>query len=227
MVCVTRLFNFGCTNMLALKENNTCSWSSGQSPIVLGDIICDTKSVTIWEREKNDAIARYFEEVFTSLGLGIKGVFKVNTLKQLLDDMLPKHDSKADVIDDIYLLTDMLTCLFDCKEVGLRLVPLTSAMCPSFHKDNIPVRLVNTYLGAGTQWLPLEQLCSTPFTESMQPFSQTNFGMYYKDNDIQTMNAFEVGMLKGEAWHESLGAVHRSCPVAKGEKRVLLTLDPM
>ncbi|WP_420934493.1 DUF1826 domain-containing protein [Alteromonas sp. A081] len=213
--------------MLALKEKTTCSWSSGQSPIVLGDIICDTKSVTIWEREKNDAITRYFEAVFTSLGLGLKGVFEVNTLKQQLNTMLPKQDGKAEVIDDVYLLTDMLTCLFDCKDVGLRLVPLTSAMCPSFHRDNIPVRLVNTYLGAGTQWLPLEQLCPTPFAESQQYVSQTNFGMYYKHNDIQTMNAFEVGMLKGEAWHESLGAVHRSCPVAKGEKRVLLTLDPM
>ena len=93
--------------MLALKEKTTCSWSSGQSPIVLGDIICDTKSVTIWEREKNDAITRYFEAVFTSLGLGLKGVFEVNTLKQQLDTMLPKHEGKAEVIDDIYSKTGL------------------------------------------------------------------------------------------------------------------------
>ena len=43
------------------------------------------------------------------------------------------------------------------------------------------------------------------------------------------MQAFDVGLLKGSAWEgqEHMAAIHKSCPVAENEKRVLLTLDPM
>ncbi|WP_408011889.1 DUF1826 domain-containing protein [Saccharobesus litoralis] len=79
----------------------------------------------------------------------------------------------------LLLLSDMLTCLFGCNSVGLRLAPLSSAMCPSFHKDNIPVRLVNTYLGQGTEWLPLESVYPLPPQNMQVQLSKTNFGHYY------------------------------------------------
>ena len=145
-----------------------------------------------------------------------------------LEESLPDYLGKQQTIEDIFLLSDMLTCLFDCDAVGLRLVPLTSAMCPRFHVDKIPVRLVNTYLGAGTQWLPLEALLDTP-PDDKQPFSQTRMGQFYQAEQVQQMKGFEVGLLKGAAWEqqEHLAAVHRSCALDQNEKRVLLTLDPM
>lgn len=134
----------------------------------------------------------------------------------------------------------MLTTLFNCNSVGLRLAPLDAAMCPKLHADNIPVRLVSTYLGEGTQWLPQERLISA---NALQPNASNTRGKHklkhklatslgnvkYRESDIMQMSSFDVGLFKGKAWpeQEESAALHRSCPVLEGAKRVLLTLDPM
>lgn len=51
-------------------------------------------------------------------------------------------------------MVDMFCCLFELKRAGLRLTVLDRAMCPRFHVDRVPCRLVTTYLGAATEWLP-------------------------------------------------------------------------
>lgn len=219
------------------------SWSMDRSHLVLGNIFDETKSIAIWSRHtiasepcnsdvqkaRNEAqkeaqrvISNYFDKAFTTLGHGINGVFEMETLRASLSEMLPEFDGRETVVDDIFLLSDMLTCLFNCNAVGLRLVPLTSAMCPKFHVDNIPVRLVTTYLGEGTQWLPLESVDITPVSGRIS-HKPRNL------DDVQQLKSFDVALLKGKAWdgHEHLAAVHRSCAVEQGLQRVLLSLDPM
>ncbi|WP_158969851.1 DUF1826 domain-containing protein [Paraglaciecola sp. L3A3] len=205
------------------------TWRSDDSPLVLSDIFSPNISVAIWQRQASSVISCYFENAFQSLGMGMRSVFSMKSLEQELNNTLPEYEGKKDAIEDIYLLSDMLTCLFDCDDVGLRLVPLKSAMCPTFHIDNIPVRLVTTYLGSGTQWLPLEALQDQPPKQQKQGFAKTNSGAYYKQSHIQQMNPFDVGLLKGKAWDKQakMAAVHRSCQLQKNDKRVLLTLDPM
>ena len=178
----------------------TASWSSGPSAMVLSDIFSANTSVAIWNREPNVIINAYFEQAFFALGLGIRGVFPMTTLTQALTDTLPEKDGKQEAVEDIYLLSDMLTCLFDCDSVGLRLVPLKSAMCPKFHVDNIPVRLVNTYLGSGTEWLPLEAVKQTPLDLKQGAANKASSRYEYNPEHIQQMKAFDVGLLKGKAW---------------------------
>ncbi|CAH9052105.1 hypothetical protein PSECIP111951_00549 [Pseudoalteromonas holothuriae] len=223
------LFQAGGINMQVQKSQPSPSWCDDHSPLVLTEIFSPSNSVAIWKREENATVSQYFESAFEALGLGIRGVFSINTLKDAISDMLPDYEGKQKAVNDIYLLSDILTCLFECDAVGLRIAPLTSAMCPSFHIDNIPVRLVHTYVGSGTQWLPVETLYEDVPQNVKGNFTKTNFGRFYDKNHIQQMSAFDVGLLKGKAWqdHEQMAAVHRSCQVQAHEKRVLLTLDPM
>lgn len=215
--------------MLLAENPIVASWHKGTSPLALGEILSSSISVAIWKRPVNPVVSQYFEQTFSRLGMGVRGVFSMNTLQEELRNALPQHPGLDQAADDIYLLCDMLTCLFDCDSVGLRLVPLTTTMCPKFHADNIPVRLVSTYLGPGTEWLPLEALeqpmIATRSDTNNAPFAEGR----YKPEHIQQMAAFDVGLLKGKAWEqqEHMAAVHRSCQVAQGDKRVLLTLDPM
>lgn len=212
--------------MQTANKLNDFSWQLSADPLVLSEIFLPQTSIAIWQRRPNERIASYFQNIFSSLGLGLNGVYSLKHLKQSLDGDLPQADGKNELVEDIYLIADMLTCLFDCEDVGLRLVPLTQAMCPSFHVDNIQVRLVTTYLGAGTQWLPLESLQNTQLKND---FLKTNFNQYYHPQDIQQIDTFDVALLKGKAWHghESRAAVHRSCKLLKNQQRVLLSLDPM
>lgn len=211
------------------KERLTSSWRNDNSPVVLGEIFSDNTSVAIWNRAFSKNITDYFEQAFQSLGLGVQGVFSMDSLKQDIGEMLPEHQGKQEVIEDIYLLSDMLTCLFGCNSVGLRIAPLKSAMCPSFHVDNIPVRMVCTYHGPGSEWLPLEALDNTLPVNPKGKISKTNSGLFYEKQHIQQMNTFDVGLLKGKAWdnQENMAAVHRSCQLKENQRRILLTLDPM
>jgi hypothetical protein len=43
--------------------------------------------------------------------------------------------------------------LFDLENVGVRLNVLAKTLCPRFHADKVPCRLITTYAGKGTEWL--------------------------------------------------------------------------
>lgn len=61
---------------------------------------------------------------------------------------------KTELMADLQLLREMLRCLMDCSAVGFRLKLLQQPMCPRFHTDHVTLRLLVTYAGTGTEWLP-------------------------------------------------------------------------
>jgi hypothetical protein len=205
------------------------SWQIAENPMVFTDLFLPEKHIAIWQRSAQQTISRYFEACFEDLGQGLRTVYSMSTLKQALVAALPEGEGKAAVIEDIYLLAEMLTCLFDCHDVGIRLAPVTEAMCPRFHVDKIPARLICTYLGNGTQWLPAEVVTHSKLGHGANGQADHESGLYCEPAAVQQLKSFDVGILKGTTWHDDVtkAVVHRSCPVEKGQKRVLLTLDPM
>ena len=118
-------------------------------------------------------------------------------------------------------LVDMFCCLLGLNRAGLRLGVLDSAMCPKFHVDRVPCRLVTTYLGAGTEWLPHNAVDRS----KLGPGSQ--IGLVKSPGNIEQLNCGDVALLKGELWegNEDAGLVHRSPSVETGELRLLLSID--
>ena len=43
--------------------------------------------------------------------------------------------------------------LMGCDQVGIRLETLSAPMCPRFHVDHVPCRMLITLSGAGTEWI--------------------------------------------------------------------------
>ena len=72
---------------------------------------------------------------------------------RIVDEMLPKSSSegKKMLADQIKENCGMQETL-DCKYVGVRLVTL-NIMCPRFHVDQIPCRLLITISGGRTEWI--------------------------------------------------------------------------
>lgn len=79
-------------------------------------------------------------------------------------------------------------------------------MCPRFHVDHVPARLICTYAGPGSEWL------TAP--DAVQ---------------VEQLSTGYVAVLKGERWlgNEGHGLVHRSPAVPAGQRRLMLTLDWM
>lgn len=204
------------------------SFASGTSPMVFNEIFSPSTSVALWQRPKDKVVQAYFASVISSLRLEIRNVFNINTLKGELEALLPGGLGKEQAIHDIHLVADMLTCLFDCEEVGLRLTAINHAMCPRFHVDDIPVRLITTYCGPGTEWLPNEFARISKLGHAAGGKTDNQSGLYESEQQVLKSDTFDVGLLKGTSWGEDhLPAIHRSCQLDKDEWRVVLTLDPL
>lgn len=130
--------------------------------------------------------------------------------------------------NDVNHLLDLFRDLFAADRVGFRAHILDKAMCPRFHVDRVPVRLICTYGGWGTEWLPEYAVDRGKLGPGAGGLPDETSGIIRDPAAIQRLPAHAVGLLKGEQWegNEGRGAVHRS-PKPDGEqpKRLLMTLD--
>jgi hypothetical protein len=98
-------------------------------------------------------------------------------------------------------------------------------MCPRFHVDRIPCRLVTTYQGPATQWLTNAVADRSVLGHANGGLPDHKSGLYSHGDNVQQIKAGDVSLLKGELWegNEGAGLIHRS--PSTDFPRLLLTLD--
>ena len=194
---------------------------------VLADIYRDEINMVLWQRSHQPFLdtcaqdwVKYHPDHMVKLFLPIE------EMEQQLEPALPSVNDIHSLKQDITLLIEMFSCLFDCQAVGLRLTPLQSTMCPRFHVDNIPCRLVMTYGGPGTEWLT-ENNVNRAALSKKPSLKNAESEFYYDSKMIQRMESQQLALLKGSGWegNETYGVVHRSPQLMSTENRLLLTLD--
>ena len=199
----------------------------GADPTVLADIYQDDVNIAIWQRKLPTALQKSVQDFLlanSALKLSIS-VTPESLLASLQDSLGPKIP--IDLCNDISQIVDMFCCLFELQRIGLRLTVLDRPMCPRFHVDRVPCRLVTTYEGCATDWLPHASVNRTKLGMGSNGMPDNKSGLFESTTDIQTLNCAEVALLKGELWenNENAGLVHRSPEVPAGQTRLLLTLD--
>ena len=130
-------------------------------------------------------------------------------------------DVRSGLSDQIAEVGEVLGELMDCERVGVRLETLNAPMCPRFHVDHVPCRMLITLSGVGTEWIPNSDVDWAVFADldTTAPPVQAN-------RQIRQMATGDWSLLKGGAWQDCFdGVVHRS-PHGVGE-RLLLSLDPV
>ncbi|MCL7931515.1 DUF1826 domain-containing protein [Halomonas llamarensis] len=137
---------------------------------------------------------------------------------------LPAPEAATPLLDNMVTIAEAIAFLFDTETVGIRVRLLNNAMCPRFHCDNLPVRMVTTYHGPGSEWLP-EHAINRAGLGAPNP---NRPDIVTDDNAIQRLAAGDIALIKGSGWEgcEEHGLVHRSPAMAEGEKRLLMTIDP-
>lgn len=208
---------------------NVASALKGNTPGVLPLIYQDGINLIQWQRPQNSALREYAH--YLTSDSNHFSVFKSRLTPESaagrLQQELPQQAAKQDFIDDFILLLDMFCTLFELPAASARLSVVDSAMCPKFHTDKVPCRLVTSFCGAGTEWLENHQVQRQKMGHNSQGKSDKDAGVFIHPRVIQQVATQDVLLLKGEAWHgnENNGAVHRSPMPEAGEKRLLLTLD--
>lgn len=175
--------------------------------MVLADIFESDINYCGWQRRLPEALEHYLN-VVVEHPLRLTQVLSVEDAREYLMRVLPDAEGRLLLVDDVLELLDMFTCLLDCHQVGMRMTVLDKAMCPKFHRDNLQVRLVTTYKGPGTEWL------AAPIKD---------------ENNVHKAETAEVVLLKGEAWpgNTDRGVWHRSPSPVAGQRRLVVTMDPM
>lgn len=121
-------------------------------------------------------------------------------------------------IEDASTLTRLFASVAGCDTVHLRLDVTDGDGCRRWHRDCVPTRLVCTYRGPGTQWVP-------PAIGDVV--------LVHADDDVPQALALPLGhvaVFKGCGWPgrgDDRGIVHRSPRIAgSGQVRLVLVLDP-
>ena len=185
---------------------------------VLADIMLDDIQVAVWDRAcplDEGMVARACEAQ-----LAVKSWLDITGLEASLRRCLPGEDY-AGLREDLGLLVDMTACLFGVSGVGVRVTALQKPMCPRFHVDRIPVRLLCTYGGVGSQWLPVSEVPGGLLIPGAKQDGR------YRPETVQQLQAGQVALFKGDTWRDNpgQGVVHRSPPMSPGQQRLLVTLD--
>ncbi len=130
---------------------------------------------------------------------------------------------------DVVRLTALFCDLFEVESVGLRLRLLDKPMCPRFHTDFVPARMVCAYGGPGTEWLPEHAVDRRRLGAGAGGMPDETSGLIRNTAAVNQLPPYAIALMKGERWqgNEGRGTVHRSPHITEGEnvRRLLLTLD--
>ncbi|WP_404340778.1 DUF1826 domain-containing protein [Pseudoalteromonas mariniglutinosa] len=218
-------------SLASLNTQNTIELTHAAmatSPIILCEIYKPEHHIVVWQRQLAKALKTDIAHcVKNASDLNINACIETKSIAADVSSALKKLSQFTYLKNNIVELVDMFCCLFELQRVGLRLRVLTHAMCPRFHVDRVPCRLVTTFAGRGSEWLPHHGVDRCKLGAGNQGLSDEKSGLYADHDIIQTLNVGDVALLKGETWlgNENMGIVHRSPRLKKDEKRLLLTLD--
>lgn len=116
----------------------------------------------------------------------------------------------ADLVD----LADRFCAIAGTDLVDIRLEALAHDGCWKFHYDNVPLRLIATYRGPGTQWV-------APADSERALSEQRDYA-----GEVHDVPTHAAALFRGTATGAADAVVHRSPPIAKsGRSRLLLVLN--
>lgn len=202
--------------------------SEHDEPTIFTDIFREDVNIVIWQRCLSVSMQKIIQQILQSnVAIQVSMIVTQQNASLQISNSLPKDQVHSELVENIVELVDMFCYLFDLNKIGLRLTALDHAMCPRFHVDRVPCRLVTTYHGVGTEWLPHQVVNRDHLYSVDKSMSDAQSGLFKNISDICQLKMGEVALLKGESWqgNENAGLVHRSPQVSVGEKRLLLTLD--
>ena len=185
-------------------------------------------NISVWKRNLNSNILHASEILLIkNSDLQFSELVNKNFSIDFLADKIGADEKLISFYEDIQYLTKLFCELFDIKDAWLRIDAIDKPMCPRFHADHLKCRLVTTYYGPGTQWLPNSLVNRNKLGHGNNGLADDISGLFSKKSDIENLDVGDIGLLKGEAWvnNEGLGLVHRSPHTNSNYKRLYVTID--
>ncbi len=222
--------------MPALETLIETRWTSGPEPDVLSEIGCEAVNLAIWERRFIQALEpalTFLLPAENSVRIDSSEVDAGHLTRELLAHCpgasgTVVHSLKA-LAEDWAALAQRFADLTGRKHLRLRFERVEDDGCALFHVDTLPIRLLCTYAGPGTQWVEEEDVRRNQLGLMGRSITEANAAIVPVPDTIRTVPAWHVLIFKGRPWEGhgySDGLVHRSAPVRYSkDHRLRLTID--
>lgn len=124
---------------------------------------------------------------------------------------------------DVAILVARLAHLADARRLRVSFGAVRSDQCRKFHVDYVRYRLITTYVGPGTEWVPDEATRREALDHPPDCPCDANKEIVRESSAIRHAVPGEVIVMKGALHPDHRGAVHRSPPIeGTGRVRVVL-----
>ena len=193
---------------------------------ILDDFYNDNLYLNILERKKPKGIDVFFREILLEpieITSFIRKKKAFEDIKIVLSQLLPKK-----LQDNIFYYTwikDMSEiCILYAniiKEKDVVLSLKSSRGCKRYHIDNVPLRLLVTYYGVGTEWLPRDACDYTAYYNG-----ESNDKIIRIKNQSKFIDSWNIAIFKGQKINSRKKAIlHRTPKEALNKKSLLMCLD--
>ena len=176
------------------------------------------KNLVIWTRSPDLGLCLWLES-------HLAGLSRIETRVPLVDQRLelaplvqdlPEHPFRAKLLADLEHLGRCFAAqLPSSSRILASLGPVVDDQCRKLHVDWVVLRLLSTYVGPGTEWLPDHAVAREHVGASSCCPADANRAIMRDSQALRRALAGEVLLMKGEAWPNNAGrgVVHRSPPI--------------
>lgn len=138
-------------------------------------------------------------------------------------------DSLSALAKDVREIAECFSTITGRTHVRLRFEKVEDDGCALFHVDTLPLRMLCTYSGPGTQWVEEENVRRDQLGSRGRTIEEANAAIVIDPTHVHTAPCWHVLAFKGRMWdghaHQD-GLVHRSAPVRHPrDHRLRLTVD--
>jgi hypothetical protein len=176
----------------------------------------------VWSRTRTA-----FPEIRPFPALRESGVILRNDRPFRLEESYPAWFGKVrvtvpeDVLRDWDVLVGLFGLVTRSGSCSLRIEEERTDACHLFHRDFVGIRMLCTYLGPGTEWVP------EAFVDRAGLGREDNGKVVLDFSQVRRCGTGDVVLLKGESYpgNEGRGVIHRSPAIeCCGETRVVLRI---
>jgi hypothetical protein len=190
--------------------------AAGDDPVCLAAIADPAINLAIWRRPMAPALAMDTRRLLAEAA----GDVRLTTAPAALADGLSGAVAAAGwpaapaLVADVAELARVAAPLMQTAALDVRLEIITGDACRKFHADYVPLRLITSYAGPGSQWLSNEDAAALADGTAIDQL------------DVRQLLAGEVALFKGRLRTDT-PIIHRSPPIAgSGQKRLVLVINP-
>lgn len=192
--------------------------------MVLGEVRRPEVDVAVWRRDLPASLATLRAWAASTNAPSFDRVVTVDS-SAIAEAVREVPASLRDAVAaDVSMLLGIFVAVARTSRCRLFFGVVRDDQCRKFHVDAVAMRMVTTYVGPGTEWLPEDVVDRAALARFIEHPSDANAAIVRDPSGVRCAQAGDVLMLKGSCDPNAggKGAVHRSPPLHEGEARLVL-----